>query len=51
MFFNSVLRLNFLDVSIFISSDLVFTIGLHNKSCNFICEVCDYVKSVTHVYL
>ena len=49
--FYYVLRLNFLDISILILSDFISTIGLDNKSCNFICEVYDCVKSVAHLYL
>ena len=51
IFFYYLLPLNFLDVSIFISSVFIFTIGLDNKSYYFICEVYDCVKSVTHLYL
>ena len=45
------LYLDSLNVSILISSEFFSTIGLDNKSCNFICEVYTCTKSETDLYL
>ena len=50
-FFYYLLHLTFLDIYFFTCSDFISTKGLDINSCNFIYEVCDCMKLVSHLYI